>query len=1419
MKVPCSGCLFKHSDIRAQPTPREAHLSWNDRYQIQPVTEDQEPTIGRHGDCIRAPAMFSGMRRVFMIALPGLCGCGVESLFQSGFDPSKSPEALLSGQLPAGGHLGAFDVDASLISSADVPPNFVLSLGSARDFTNVRLTAHAGNKTYRGMAISAPRGKVPTDVGMIDSGSTAAVLLVEKRLQLDTMRIAEAPTTVIKDLITQAGATDPDLDALRAKVAALVDAGATFADNGVAVDPPDANYDALLARAAQKLRITLSCDPAFIRVMFTVDISGVAKDGNGARQLIRQPPKDGHVYIGITIDDSSPVPDAAGALRPSIVPNDLQGVMTDAGTGGDEVASDGVYTRVFTLPRGMRVKYKYTDGSAGEGFTRTEEWPGNARILEIDDVVSRYPDGRPDCLVVRRDVFGDEASNKNFVNLNRDLRSDAGTLSWDKDLGGPDKPLSLGDTRQEPPLTPVGVPEARENGVCRICPAPLTLDPDDHTPPDIVSAAFRSTREIRLTFTKALDFTSANNSANYLILNDGERALPVAGVAPSGNLVTLQVESPDFQEHYVIYLKGLTDASMAHNPLPDRTHIDVAPDTTAPRLQQGHSAAIKDLNPSAPTDDPTSGEIVVLSFDEELDQAAAEDIGNYYIVDGDGAVLPILAAYLREGTQVWLVTARQVKLRPYQVTVTGVRDVAGNYVAPADPQSVRGFALYEMTFGVVPGFAFASRDGRVRGIPRGEQLYLTGTVLAVAHDLDGNNISVGGRTDVTGVPQFQMMPSSDLYHGQPIYRMTLLAPPSVYAWKPAHGVPGEYLMPPTTLEKVEKDLATTNDADGVAIDPETSKARNGIDYSGAILSLDGTDPPGPHVIFKRENPDEVCEVTHADVACPSVIIGTWRDLDDWLANGRTDDYDDGVLSLDPLRDVVDTEPPRLLDIKVRDSESVILSFDEAVGNTPDDLMLSATDDMGMMLPLTIFRVSFPAPHQIAVQTGPMPVGASYTLTYNGLVDLLGNRQTQPLQSSFPAPPVFTPFQPWDDATPPAITQVVAVTPTEVDVTFSKAIAPATADASHFVISSRGTATAPTIAQATVQGGGRRVVLTTSPQAIAGPYMLTASNIADTASPPHLLVSQSVDFAGFGDMTPPSLVYVAAISSNEVVVRFDKSLDALSASAPASYQIQGLAVAEVEFSGRPESLAAAFNPSSTTFVRNVVVLHTSAMAPGAPYRLSAPGVHDLSGNASQGEQMFNGVGAPVTVDVEISYLVSNGATVAGQLPPRAISPQRLAAEREGVFLRGATLSLDGTMTGTLDPVTMQLGGFPPDGAPLDTPSPQLTATGTGNEYSITIRGVPLGTVIEWKALASYTVAWKDAHPNDPNAQFADARPGPSAWQDGQEYPGNENGARILGQPDGSGVIHLKNLFGDETTYKKLTNHPAFIWVVGDWAWHD
>ena len=106
---------------------------------------------------------------------------------------------------------------------------------------------------------------------------------------------------------------------------------------------------------------------------------------------------------------------------------------------------------------------------------------------------------------------------------------------------------------------------------------------------------------------------------------------------------------------------------------------------------------------------------------------------------------------------------------------------------------------------------------------------------------------------------------------------------------------------------------------------------------------------------------------------------------------------------------------------------------------------------------------------------------------------------------------------------------------------------------------------------------------------------------------------------------------------------------------------------------------------------------------------------------------------MTVLLEI--LISDTQTAWGSVPARALAPARLDAEREGVFVVG-------------------VGGFPPEGSPLGGVEPQALDDGTRGDrvagdrvYTLAVRDVPLGQALEWKAFAPYTVAWKNAHPQD------------------------------------------------------------------------
>lgn len=1392
------------------------------------------------------------LRRSPAIALGFLlAGCGFDGLFLTprGFDPTEAPRAYLAGTAQAGALVEVMAASGAIAGSAVAGDagEFVVELDRAVDAQNLRVISRTGRETRKTIAPLAELG-VTVDLGVLDARSTAIAQLADYEITQEAgSSFPATPPPALAGLISKMrGQPTAELDAfvtvveeILASARAMGEGVGAFQLSSFELDEAFAGerdrYRAALAAAAGGYGLEIRCDPSRLAAMFTVDASGRGLDGNGAPALIRQPVKEGRVYLGFTSDESSSVSD--DSIPRKLTPNDAAYAMTDDGQNGDEVAGDGVYTVVTALPRGARLLYKYTNGAAGEGFTGAEEWPGNARIIEIEDVLTGRPDGEPDCLIVRRDSFGDEASNKNFVNLNARARAKGGTLSFESDLGGVDAPVgrgevrvggvSLADLKLSAPLSPAGVAEARENGVCTICPPPLVLDPDDTIAPALVRADRLSVDRVRVRFTEPLLESDARDRAHWLYLDDAGRSVEVIAANPTGADVILTIAPAHPRNPARVRVRGVRDASVRGNVLED-ADVAVGADITAPKILSARAMSILELDPSARIPDPTVGDLVELVLDERPEASAASDASRFRI---DG--LEVIAASLVEDGAAYklrLVTDVQKKSVPYSIAVTGLRDPAGNSV---DQEiEFEGFALYEATFLVATGFAYADSAGTTRGIPRGEQLYLTGTPLSAARGLDGREISVvsmgSTRTDVTGWPQFELKDEGVLYEGTAVHSIKMLLPRGSWSWKAAHGVEGEYVRPPPTLEKVYKTLATANDATGVRVDPRTMIAENGLDYTGAALSESGDEPPRASVVFKREAPDEVCEV-QGDTRCPLVVIGAWRDLV-LDQGGKTRDYDDGIVTLPPHHPTVpDVYAPKLLDARARDSFSVLLSFDEAIMAPRSSLSVSlARADDGVELPGAVLETNEIRPHQavftLAATTceAAMLPGVAYTVRYRGATDPRGFADRRERTQTLLAPETCVALTPIADRTPPAI---VSVTPTdlvELVVRFDERIDPATAvnPASYLIQSTGGQPLA--VERAEVQPDRSSVLLTTAAQQILETYTLTVNNISDAADPANVLESSSVMFTGFGERTPPVVVRARAIDRDKVLVRFDEPLEPSSALSAANYAIEGLTITAVAFSGDPGRRALAFNPALAPRVREAVLLSVSPMVAGTNYTVAVNGVRDLSGNTGTANAPFVGVSEPPRVDVILEYEISDTKVVAGSVPSRAISLAELSESREGVFVLGARATADNApAAGTEGPVNDALGGFGVEGQPLDLIEPRLADNGAAPDrvagdgiFALQITGVPLGTTIIWKAFAPYSTAYRDANPSDAFAAFADVLPGPSVFSDGQEYPGNENGVLVLDDGSGDGVVRVRALFGDEITYKKHTGSGAYIWVFDD-----
>jgi hypothetical protein len=121
------------------------------------------------------------------------------------------------------------------------------------------------------------------------------------------------------------------------------------------------------------------------------------------------------------------VVDEASQLLGNWVPNLV--VMHDDGTHGDTEAGDGLWTLALEFPwfettaeqSAVRIGYKYTYGNPGQGWTSTEEWPGNKRVLALRDV-------NGDRVITRQDLFGDETTNKDKANLLSPAKGGCGTV-------------------------------------------------------------------------------------------------------------------------------------------------------------------------------------------------------------------------------------------------------------------------------------------------------------------------------------------------------------------------------------------------------------------------------------------------------------------------------------------------------------------------------------------------------------------------------------------------------------------------------------------------------------------------------------------------------------------------------------------------------------------------------------------------------------------------------------------------------------------------------------------------------------------------------------------------------------------------------------------------------------------------------
>lgn len=224
-------------------------------------------------------------------------------------------------------------------------------------------------------------------------------------------------------------------------------------------------------------------------------------------------------------------------------------------------------------------------------------------------------------------------------------------------------------------VTVTGVKDAAGNVIAGNNTAVFTGSaPPDITPPTVVSASGVNNTTVDVVFNEKVDSATAQSPANYSI--NPALAVSAAALQADGKTVRLTTAAQTGSAQYTVVVSNVKDISgntIGANNSAGFTGV-APPDTTPPTV-----VSAKSVN-------NTTADVV---FSEAVDVDTAQTAANYAITPG---LAVSRAAIQADGKTVRLTTAGQAGGTGYTVTVTNVKDVAGNPIGASNTASFTGIA-------------------------------------------------------------------------------------------------------------------------------------------------------------------------------------------------------------------------------------------------------------------------------------------------------------------------------------------------------------------------------------------------------------------------------------------------------------------------------------------------------------------------------------------------------------------------------------------------------------------------------------------------------------------------------------------------------------------------------------------------------
>ncbi len=247
----------------------------------------------------------------------------------------------------------------------------------------------------------------------------------------------------------------------------------------------------------------------------------------------------------------------------------------------------------------------------------------------------------------------------------------------------------------------------------------------DTTPPEVTGASITNQTKVVVSFSEALQAAGAQNAANYSISG----GVTVSSAVMNGTQVTLTTSTHSFNQQYTVTVSSVKDlAGNLINPNANSAQYLLQGDATPPKVT---GASI------------TATTVVIVTFSEALEQNSAQTAGNYSITNGitvSGATLST------DGKKVTLTTSQHTSGQSYVVTVTNVKDVAGNIVDPG--ANTAGYSFFNDT--TPPELTGATLSGnRIVLLTFSEELDENSAEVANNYSID-KGISIDSATLLNG---------------------------------------------------------------------------------------------------------------------------------------------------------------------------------------------------------------------------------------------------------------------------------------------------------------------------------------------------------------------------------------------------------------------------------------------------------------------------------------------------------------------------------------------------------------------------------------------------------------------------------------------------------------------------------------------